>query len=62
MLVQYLELSGPWNGTENTMDPHHDYGSPSLNGANSTNPNGSNAVIIMILNGTMSHISIMNLD
>lgn len=37
---------GPWNGTENTTDPlSADYGSPNLNGANSTNPNGSNIAV-----------------
>ena len=37
--------SGPWLGTENTDAASPDFGSLSTNGANTINPNGSNATV-----------------
>ena len=37
--------SGPWNGTESTDPTSANFGSASVSGANSTNPNGSNVTV-----------------
>ena len=37
--------AGPWNGTESIDPSSADFGSASINGANTTNPNGSNVTV-----------------